>query len=407
MTRRLIGILACFLISDATPAWSAESVTITDVPDYTWYAGCFGSASGNLMGYWDRHGFPRFYIGPTAGGVAPLDSFGLNAGIRSLWASKAGFDGRPPDQPGHLDDYWEYYIDEVSYSYESTAPDPYVTAGRPEHPPDCLGDFTGASQNKWADLDGECSGNIDAFSFVFWDKTGSKRHNYAPPPDQNGPVRDIQSGFKAWTEYKGSSCDVFSQLAEFNPNVPPGLGFHFEDLKAEIDAGYPVLIFMQNPDEFSRSLPGNPRANPRVHGMVAYGYILTDSGAPAVRYRTSWGSGDNSLSLWTSDAWEAGLAVRGFITYHPLPKITEVKPGKENIVIKWEGPSSTVTDSLTGASTPVNWYVVEKTQSLTNPNFAPISAPSLDHEATIPTYPDQQAFFRVKLLTPEQAGQSR
>ena len=35
---------------------------------------------------------------------APLDDFGAHVGIRSLWASKAGFDGRPPNQPGHIDD---------------------------------------------------------------------------------------------------------------------------------------------------------------------------------------------------------------------------------------------------------------------------------------------------------------
>src|ERR1051325_11116601 len=109
-----------------------ENVGIVDVPDYSWFAGCFGTASGNLMGYWDRHGFPNFYTGPTGGGLAPLNNYGGNVGIESLWVSKAGFDGRPADQPGHADDYW-LYLDQVNYSYESTVPDPYVTAGRAEH----------------------------------------------------------------------------------------------------------------------------------------------------------------------------------------------------------------------------------------------------------------------------------
>src|ERR1043165_4967729 len=75
-------------------AVATENVLLTGVPDYTWYAGCFGTASGNLMGYWDRHGFPDFYTGPTGGGVAPMNTIGSNVGIRSLWASKAGMDGR-------------------------------------------------------------------------------------------------------------------------------------------------------------------------------------------------------------------------------------------------------------------------------------------------------------------------
>src|SRR5258708_35582462 len=127
MFRYFVIFLACYALR---PIWGTESVMLTEVPDYAWYAGCFGTASGNMMGYWDRHGFPKFYTGPTAGGVAPLDNAGPNEGICSLWASKAGFDGRPANQPGHIDDYWEYFVDEFSYSYESTATDPYVKAGR-------------------------------------------------------------------------------------------------------------------------------------------------------------------------------------------------------------------------------------------------------------------------------------
>src|SRR5437868_14188615 len=205
-----IAIAAAYCVAAQLPAIAIENVYITDVPDYAWYAGCFGTASGNLMGYWDRHGFPNFYTGPTANGVAPLDSNGANASIHSLWVSRAGVDGRPADQPGHGDDYWQVLKD-FDYTYESSAPDPYITAGRKEHAPDCICDFMGSSQNKWADLDGECSGNIDAFSFNFWDKKGARRSNFTPI--QNGvAIPDIQSGWRAWTEYRGNRADVFSQL---------------------------------------------------------------------------------------------------------------------------------------------------------------------------------------------------
>src|SRR5688572_179370 len=126
---RFQSALAAFL--GASTASAAVNVSLSGVPDYSWHAGCFGTAAGNLIGYWDRHGFPNMYAGPTAGGVAPLNSVGANVGIRSLWASQAGFDGRPANQPGHIDDYWAFFG--ITQSYESTAPDPYVTLGRAEH----------------------------------------------------------------------------------------------------------------------------------------------------------------------------------------------------------------------------------------------------------------------------------
>lgn len=189
MVRSKIISFAAAVLAGPCFAFADEFVHIVDVPDYTWHAGCFGSASGNLMGFWDRNGFPNFYTGPTAGGVAPLNSYGDNIGIRALWTSRAGFDGRPDDKPGHAEDYWEI----LDGSFESTAMDPYVTEGRAEHEADCIADFIGASQNKWADLNGECSGNIDGHAFNFWDRDGGRRVNFTPPDLAGKAVRDIQS----------------------------------------------------------------------------------------------------------------------------------------------------------------------------------------------------------------------
>lgn len=375
-----------------------SNVMLTGVPDYTWHAGCFGTGSGNLMGYWDRHGFPNFYTGPTAGGEAPLDSNGGNEGIRSMWASKAGFDGRPANQPGHIDDYW---ISSPA-SYESTDPDPYVTAGRPEHNPDCIGDFIGLSQKKWTNLNNECDGNIDAFSFVFWETNGARRANYVPPPQGNSPVPDIPSGLREWTKYRGYAGNVYSQLADFN--LPAGAGFTFDDLKAEIDAGYPVLIFMQPHNKFSRSMAKTNlmlRANPLLHGILAYGYVITDTETKFVRYKNSHGSsGDNSLSAWTAAIWYAALPVRGVIGYHPLPQITSITRTNETIHFKWHGPSSTLSNLVSHTSTAVHRYVIEKSTSLGPASFVPVSPPTTTLETTLTNCCDNTAFFRVSLLPP-------
>ncbi|MDB6041030.1 MAG: hypothetical protein JWM99_4871 [Verrucomicrobiales bacterium] len=390
---------SCAMVPAAS---GAQNVMITGVPDYSWYAGCFCTASGNLIGYWDRHGLPNFYTGPTAGGIAPLDSNGANGGIRSLWASKAGVDGRPADKFGHIDDYWLSYNDDYSFSYESTIPDPYITAGRQEHTPDCIGDFMGVSQNKWTNLNGECDGNIDAFAVIFWDASGAKRTNYVPPAVSGPPIRDVPSGLRAWTQYKGRDCEVVSQLADFNPHVPSGTGFSFQDMKAEIDAGYPVVICMQNPDEFFRNLPGMSRANPEIHGMLAYGYYVDDEGNNRVRYKTSWGgSGDYTMSLWNGDWWQANISVRGFITYHPSPQITSATLGSDKTIkIKWDGPAAEVLDMTSGEAASVSWYVVERSDTLNDPKFSALTEASIDHEATVPASPGDTAFFRVRLVKP-------
>jgi len=375
---------------------------LTGVPDYPWYAGCFGTAGGNLAGFWDRHGFPALYTGPTGGGLAPLNSGGANAGIRSMWASRAGFDGRPQNRPGHIDDYWLFYDDDFSYSYESAAVDPYRTAGRAEHLPDCIGDFMGASQNKWSDLNGECDGNIDAFAFAFWDLTGAKRTNFVALATNGEVIRDIPSGLRDWTRFRGYEAEVASQLTDFNPQVKPGNGFSFKDLRAEIDSGYPVLIVLQRFGEFARTLPGMARANPSVHAMVAFGYYDDEEGTQLVRYKSSWGgSGDNTLRRWGADAWESGLPVRGMITFRPLPKITQIrKAGRNSLTIKWEGPATEMLDMELGEARPLHRYVVERSSTIDGTNFLAVSASTPNRETTVTNLTGVSGFLRVRLVLP-------
>ena len=334
------SLLLGSLVLHGTRTQAAENVYLTGVPDYEWYHACFGTATGNLIGFWDRHGLPNFYSGPTAGGVAPLDSYGTNKGIRSLWMSKAGTDGRPADMMGHEDDY---YID-----YESTNDDPYMTLGRPEHAPDCIGDFIGMNQKKWTLMDGECDGNIDGYVYNYWDKTGARRWNYTPDTSAGEPATDLQSGLRAFARFRGYAADTFSQYADFNPDIPiPGNGFGYNDLKAEIDAGYPVLVFLQNYPEKSRPMGGMARANPSIHGMLAIGYYVDDSGTQFVRARTSWSLGDQYYR-WTSASWVSWtpLPVRGVIAFHPLPRILSFETKGEEITFRWEGPDAEVFDQI-------------------------------------------------------------
>ena len=374
---------------------------ITGVPDFQWHAGCFGTASGNMMAFWDRNGLPNFYTGPTGNGVAPLNSAGINSGIRALWASKAGLDGRPANRPGHIDDYWTTGNESMDALYESTARDPYVVEKRTEHAPDCLSDFMGSSQNKWADFDGECSGNINAFSFNYWDKTGALRTNFVPPVLGGNQVRDVQSGLREWTRWRGYEAEVASQLVDFNPEVPVGQGFTFENLKDEILRGNPVMLILQNPGEYSRNLSGMPRANPNIHAMVAFRYQVTDDGYEVVQFRTSWGSGDvaESWSSWTSQVWAAQLDLRGVVLYRPLPKVNSIERLQGKLTIRWDGPSSTLWDGVNEVEIPAYEYSVESSTSLDGP-FTQIGELTTSRELTVDDPGANHIFFRVKLTHP-------
>lgn len=377
---------------------AAESAHLDGVPDYAWHLGCFGTATGNLFGFWDRHGFPDFYTGPTGGGVAPLNSRAsqANSGIRSMWASAAGRDGRPNDVPGHEDDYY--------VAYESVAPDPYVSAGRAEHVADCIGDFIGLNQNKWPDLHGECRGNIDAYAFVFWDRSGARRK--ADPGDEEGipPRSDIPSGLMEWSRHRGYEAESFCQLADFHPSVPAGKGFTFEDLKAEIDAGYPVLLFLQPTDENSRTLRGVEGVNPDIHGMLAYGYLVDYDGTRYVRFRTSWATGDFDFSAWSPNPWTPGGALnyplRGVIGYHPLPRIRSVERVGVGVVIRWDGPSATLVNDETGERRIVHGYVVERTSSLNPAAWVAVSGIQTGREFRGSEALLGPGFYRVRMVSP-------
>jgi hypothetical protein len=393
-TIRTLCILALLAWPGLGRVAAITDVYLLNVPDYSWQYGCFGSATGNLFGFWDRNGFPNYYTGPTAGGVAPLNNYSGNATIRAMWASQQGFDGRPSDKPGHVDDYWFEYA-----SRESTTNDPCVLAGRAEHAPDCIGDFIGLNQKKWTNslMNGECNGNIDGYCFVYWDATGDKRVNFTPPATAGTPPRDVQSGLRAWSQYRGYDADVFTQLVDFNPNTPPLMGFTAEELKSEINSGYPVLILLQAYGTYYRSMGAMPRANPEIHGMLVYGY-QEDAFGVIARIRTSWASGDGVVIPWDGTPFTANLSIRGVIGFHPKPKITKITRGPTKISITWDGPLVQLRDVINGTTNDLHQYVVEKSPTLNPADFQPVTDPSPRLSAMILDNSTQTSFYRVRLV---------
>jgi hypothetical protein len=386
-----LAFAALMLLFSMFSSRSSTNVYLVDVPDYAWYYGCMGTTSGNLMGFWDRHGFPDFYTGLLNGGLAPLNTVGANSNITSMWASKAGVDGRPANQMGHLDDYW--------VDFQNTGPDPFVAAGRAEHAADCLADFLGMNQSKWTNLANECNGNIDGFCFVYWETNGLKRVNFSPDATAGTPAVDVQSGLRKWTQSRGYDANVFSQLTDFNTAKPADAGFTYEDMKAEIDAGYPVILFLQGFTNYFRNIGSAAKVNPLIHAMVAYGYYINDSGTRYVRYKTSWADGPNVLSVWGRQNWQATLPVRGVIGFRPLPKIKRCAIEQGKLSLQWDGPAADLYDSSRGGINRIHGYVVEMSPSLSAPLFSEISPILLTNRFEVADSPTP-AFYRVKLVKP-------
>jgi len=197
-----------------------------DVPTMTWSYGCSATSATMYYGYYDRNGYPNMYIGPTNGGIFPLTNavWGASSegdGQCPLTASQKGLDDRTTY--GHKDDYY--------YKYGSST-DPYYGNWNEHSPLDSIGDFMGTNQ------------------YIHYQSTdgGTWFINYADgspfydPSDADlGGKRDGIHGMKLFAESRGYSVIInYNQyIYGYNGNTK---GFTYDQYKAEIDAGYPVLI---------------------------------------------------------------------------------------------------------------------------------------------------------------------
>ena len=216
---------------------SQSAVMLDEVPTSTWTYGCSATAAGMIFGYYDRHGYPNMYTGPTNGGVAPLANLGQGnnpsnpiAGACSIIATQNGFDGLTAN--GHVDDYWSGSGDE--------GPDPWVGNWSEHAWSSCTADFMGTNQWKWDfDHDGTVNANGDGATTLFSDPAGSKLYDYIPTISSGTPRTALCHGLRLFAESRG--YDVVQNYTQKTDNVVAG-GFTFADYMAEIDAGRPVML---------------------------------------------------------------------------------------------------------------------------------------------------------------------
>lgn len=197
------------------------AVLLPEVPAFDWSYGCSPTSASMMMGYYDRGSFPNMYAGPANGGVCPLTNAVWGSGECPLSATHQGKDGRAAR--GHVDDYW--------IGYDNSDNDPYITNSWSEHAAaECTADFMGTNMSRYGHSDG---------STTFYNYTdGSPLTSYAgcEPGDRDGC-----HGIDLFLQSRGyTATAVYSQYIKgYEGNT---LGFTFDDYKAEIDAGRPVII---------------------------------------------------------------------------------------------------------------------------------------------------------------------
>lgn len=307
-------------------AWEASRVSVSSLdraatllpnfPSYSWVFGCSAVSGAMVAAYYDMHGYPAMYSGPTNGGVMPLSDTswptwrdGTNALYPNnpLIASHNGVDGRTEN--GSIDDYW--------VSYSSTAADPYLTNGWPQHTWDsAIGDYMKTSQSAYGNEDG---------STAFWNYTSSPAQLSCSTIEANG-WPDGTLGRKEFYEARGYTVtECYNQRTE---NIVTG-AFSLADFQAEINGGHPVFINLEG------------------HSVVGYGYD-----GSTIYIRDTWDNNPSGLHTmpWGGSYQDLDMISVSIVHLDDLPTFSKLSPANA-----FSSPSTTVALSW-GNSVGVDFY---------------------------------------------------
>jgi YD repeat-containing protein len=301
---------------------SAAGTNTLSVPAFNWVFGCSAVSGAMIASYYDRNGYPDMYTGPSNGGVMPMDNSSWptwSDGVDTypncpVIASHNGVDGRATK--GSIDDYW--------VQYGSTASDPYITGSWTQHTwSDAIGDYMKTSQSAYGNSDG---------STTFWNYTSSATPLTCADMVSNGiDSTDGTYGRKLFYEARGYTVtDCYSQKTD---NTIAG-GFSFAQLKAEIDAGRPVML----------NLAG--------HTVVAVGY--DDSGNTVFIHDTwdylthsmTWGTSYSGMQLLSVSIVNLATTDLSVTTTNPADGATGVSPATSvSATFSYEMNPSTINTS--------------------------------------------------------------
>ena len=282
------------------PNKAAGTNSLTKVPTFDWSYGCSATSAAMMFGYYDNNGYPNVYTGPTNGGVVPMTNAVWGTGECPLSATHMGKDGLAVR--GHVDDYW--------IEYGSKEPDPYVGKWDEHTLGNCTGDYMGTNQSKY--------GNTDGSTTFYWYTNGDPLHDFTYYEPES---RDGCHGMRLFFESRGYGVtDNYSQAIKGAKDTDPTKGFTWEQYKAEIDAGRPVLIQVEG------------------HTMLGYGYNDTGS---IIYLHDTW---DYSSHQMTWGGSYSGMQHKGVTVFVP-----EAAPTKPTLTVNKSGTGAgTVTSAPTG-----------------------------------------------------------
>lgn len=223
------------------------------VPAFDWCYGCSATSAAMLAGYYDNHGFPNMYNGPTNGGVCPMNNSPWGFGECPLSATHMGYDGRAVR--GHVDDYWR--------AYGNCTSDPYIGNWSEHAHGDCTGDFMGTNQSD--------VGNCDGSTLFYYYTDGARIYDYTGSEPGS---RDGCHGLRLFAESRGYAvlANYSQYIYGYKGNTQ---GFTYADFRSEIDARHPVLIQVAG------------------HTMLGYGYNTTGN---VVYIHDTWDHSDHQMT---------------------------------------------------------------------------------------------------------------
>jgi len=222
-----------------------STVTLPDPGDYDWWYGCSPTSAGMMMGYYDVQGYnAQSYDNLVPGGPAEDSTFG---GPGPFLANDA------IASSGHITDF---YGGGYLASGDDVAP--------PWHSFDSLADFMGTSQDSYTNSNGSTT-------FYYFTDGSPFTESDAVTYTLTGPSG--MYGIGEYIEYAGYDADVlYNQYIDTQGYT---YGFTFAQYMAEIDAGRPVMIHVED------------------HSMYGYGY---DSVTNTVLLHDTWTQAQHSMT---------------------------------------------------------------------------------------------------------------
>jgi len=263
-----------------------------------------------MFGHYDNSDYSNMYAGPTDDGVFPMTNatWGtvvINTETRALCplsATRLDLDGRTTK--GHVDDYW--------IKYGNSDPDPFIDNWTEHTQGECTGDYMGTNQSLLSSTDGSTTFYYYSDGSPIYDYTGCE------PAKRDGchGMRD----FAVSRGYTVQTLGNFNQrIYGYEGNIK---GFTFDDFKAEIDAGRPVLIHIVG------------------HTMLGYGYDDTGS---TIYIHDTWDYLDHEMTWGGSYSGKAhtGVTVLRLVAPPVAPSgLSATTASSSGIDLAWTDNSS-------------------------------------------------------------------